>query len=234
MAVGVINILLTSELGETLDDFVHDAFHLKFDRVGPEGPRSLIEGPVWAFVDWVMEDLAGLEMCRRLRADPRTADAHITMVLEEDDPEDRRRALRAGADDYMVGPIDRKMMLDRVLALKAHDADGETTALAARRMVPLIELAQLTIDTLGHQARWAGEPIELSPNEFRLLRYFAENPDRVLSRQELIAGLGKREPPIDERTVDVWVGRLRRGLKAAGAGNPLRTVHALGYVFDTY
>lgn len=231
--MGVINILLTSELGETLDDFVHDAFHLKFDRVGPEGPRSLIEGPVWAFVDWVMDDLAGLEMCRRLRADPRTADAHITMVLEEDDPEDRRRALRAGADDYMVGPINRNVMLDRVLALKGHELVGDS-AMLARRTVPLIELGELTIDTLGHQARWGREAIELSPNEFRLLRYFAENPDRVLSRQELIVGLGKREPPIDERTVDVWVGRLRRGLKAAGAGNPLRTVRALGYVFDTY
>src|SRR3546814_3484337 len=69
------------------------------------------------------------------------------------------------------------------------------------------------------QARWGGKPIRLGPNEFRLLRYFAENPDRVLSRQDLISALGKREPALDERTVDVWGGRLRRAIRAASGGS---------------
>ncbi|PKP97583.1 MAG: DNA-binding response regulator, partial [Alphaproteobacteria bacterium HGW-Alphaproteobacteria-15] len=77
----VVNIFLTSELGESLEDFVHDHRRFTFDRLGPEGPRRLVEGPMWAFIDWVLPDLAGLELCRRLRADPRTADAHVTMVL---------------------------------------------------------------------------------------------------------------------------------------------------------
>jgi two-component system phosphate regulon response regulator PhoB len=220
----VVNIFLTSELGESLEDFVHDHRRFTFDRLGPEGPRRLLEGPMWAFVDWVMPDLAGLEMCRRLRADPRTAEAHITMVLEEDDAEDRRRALRAGADDYLIGPLDRTAVLDRVLALQSRHPERHAT----RRM----ELGALTIDMAALQARWSGEPIVLRPNEFRLLRFFAENPNRVLTREDLINGLGKREPAIDERTVDVWIGRLRRAIKAAGGGNPLRTVRSLGYVFD--
>lgn len=83
------------------------------------------------------------------------------------------------------------------------------------------------------RAEWGGTPVALRPNEFRLLRFFAENADQVLSRAQLIEGLGKRDPAIDARTVDVWVGRLRRSLKAAGAGNPLRTIRSLGYVFDT-
>ena len=78
---------------------------------------------MWAFVDWVMPELAGLELCRRLRADSRTADAHVTMVLEEDDAEDRRRALRAGADDYVIGPLTRTAVLDRVLALQSRGAE---------------------------------------------------------------------------------------------------------------
>ncbi|MFN4239964.1 MAG: response regulator transcription factor [Erythrobacter cryptus] len=220
----VVNIFLTSELGESLEDFVHDQRRFTFDRLGPDGPRRLVEGPMWAFVDWVMDDLAGLEMCRRLRADPRTMDAHVTMVLEEDDPEDRRRALRAGADDYVIGPLTRTAVLDRVLALQSRQAERH----AARRF----EVGPLLIDMAALQARWAGEPIVLRPNEFRLLRFFAENPNRVLTREELINGLGKREPPIDERTVDVWIGRLRRAIKAAGGGNPLRTVRSMGYVFD--
>lgn len=220
----VVNIFLTDELGESLEDFVHNDQRFIFDRLDSGGPRRLVEGPMWAFVDWVMDDLAGLEMCRRLRADARTTDAHVTMVLEADDIEDRRRALKAGADDYMVGPLDRTAVLDRVLALQSQQQQRHATQ--------RFELGDLSIDMAALQARWAGEPVALRPNEFRLLRYFAENPNRVLSRLDLIEGLGKQEPPIDERTVDVWIGRLRRALKAAGAGNPLRTVRSVGYVFD--
>ena len=220
----VVNIFLTDELGESLEDFIHNDQRFIFDRLDSSGPRRLVEGPMWAFVDWVMDDLAGLEMCRRLRADARTADAHVTIVLEADDIEDRRRALKAGADDYMIGPLDRTAVLDRVLALQSQQQQRHATQ--------RFELGELTIDMAALQARWAGQPVNLRPNEFRLLRYFAENPNRVLSRLDLIEGLGKQEPPIDERTVDVWVGRLRRALKAAGAGNPLRTVRSVGYVFD--
>ena len=220
----VINIFLTNSLADSLEDFAHGDHRFTFDRIDGSGPRRLVEGPMWAFVDWVMEDLAGLEMCRRLRADPRTCEAHVTMVLEEDDADDRRRALKAGADDYMVGPLDRTLVLDRVLALQATHVDRHATR--------KVEAGNLVIDMAALQARWDGQPITLRPNEFRLLRFLAENPNRVLSRDDLINGLGKREPPIDERTVDVWVGRLRRSLKAAGAGNPLRTVRSMGYVFD--
>lgn len=220
----VVSIFLTDELGESLDDFVHNDTCFSFARLDSAGPRRLVEGPMWAFVDWVMPDLAGLEMCRRLRADPRTAEAHVTMVLEVDDMEDRRRALRAGADDYIVGPLDRNMVLDRVLALQSEQVP--------RPVASTFTLGKLVIDMAALQARWDGAPIALRPNEFRLLRFFAENSNRVLSRTELIEGLGKQEPPIDERTVDVWVGRLRRALKSAGAGDPLRTVRSMGYVFD--
>ena len=146
------------------------------------------------------------------------------MVLENDDAEDRRRSLKAGADDYMVGPLDRTAVLDRVLALQSQGMERQATR--------TVDAGALVIDLVALVARWDGVRIALRPNEFRLLRYLAENPNRVLSRTDLINGLGKREPPIDERTVDVWIGRLRRALKAAGAGNPLRTVRSMGYVFD--
>ena len=220
-----INIFLTGRLGETLEDFMHGETRYAFGRLYPDGPHRVVEGPVCAFIDWVMDDLSGLEMCRRLRADPRTEDAHITIVLEEDDALDKRRALRAGADDYMVGPLDRTQVLDRVMALQA--GCGQP-GIAER-----LELGELTIDAAALQARWAGEPLDLRPNEFRLLRFFAQNPDRVLTRADLIEALGKQEPPIDERTVDVWIGRLRKALRAAGAGERVRTVRSLGYVYDS-
>ena len=81
---------------------------------------------------------------------------------------------------------------------------------------------------------WARQPLNLRPNEFRLLHFFAQHPDRVLTRTDLIEALGKQEPPIDERTVDVWIGRLRRALRIVGAGERVRTVRSLGYVYDSY
>lgn len=220
-----VTIWLTSPLAEPMADLVHDGRRFTFERIGQSGPELEVKGPLWVFVDWVLEAMAGLEMCRRLRADPLTCKAHLTMVLEADDPTDRRRALRAGADDYIVGPLDRSRIIDRLLAV---DGRGQPSQMPQR-----ISIGELTIDLIALQARWAGSPVALPLNEFRLLHFLAENPDRVLSREELIAGLGKHEPPLDARTVDVWISRLRRALRAAGAGDPLRTVRSLGYVFDT-
>ncbi|WP_128893182.1 response regulator transcription factor [Erythrobacter sp. HKB08] len=222
--MSVVNILMTNRAVEGFEPFTHDGCEFVFVALGPDGPRRLIEGPIWAFVDWVMDDLAGLEMCRRLRADPRTSEAHVTLILDEDDAEDRRRALKAGADDYMVGPVGRTEVLDRVLALQS----GQSGHSVGSRFVQ----GDLVIDMPALRACWAGAPIDLRPNEFRLLRFLAENPNRVLSREDLIAGLGKSEVSIDERTVDVWIGRLRRAIRDAGGGNPLRTIRSMGYVFD--
>jgi two-component system phosphate regulon response regulator PhoB len=216
-----IDILLTSELAGGMKPFIHGEVELVFHRWARPGVLPLFEGPPWAFVDWVLPDISGLELCRRLRCDRLTAEAHVTMILDDDDPDARRRALRTGADDYMRGPVDRAALLDRVLAVKL-DAQGAGA----------LQQGDLTIDLAAFQARWQSRPVALMPNEFRLLRYFVEHPGRVFTRAQLIAALGKQEPPVDERTVDVWIGRLRRALRAAGAGNPLRTVRSLGYVFD--
>jgi len=146
------------------------------------------------------------------------------MVLDDDDIDARRRALRAGADDYLIGPASRTVLLDRVMSVALNDYDG-----GALRS---LNLGELSIDLAAFLASWRGKPIGLMPNEFRLLRFFVEHPGRVFTRAQLIAALGKQDPPVDERTVDVWIGRLRRALRGSGAGDPLRTVRSLGYVLD--
>lgn len=219
-----VDILLATASPADLAPFsgggVSAAFHQWRDGEAP--PR--FAGALWAFVDWTAPDMSGLEICRRLRCDPRTAAARITMVLDEDDPDVRRRALRAGADDYMPGPLNRSAVLDRVLAARPADPDQA----AARG----IAFGDLTIDLASFQARCQDRPVPLMPNEFRLLRYLVENPGRVFTRSQLIAAVGKQDPPVDERTVDVWIGRLRRALRAAGAADPVRTVRSLGYVMN--
>lgn len=219
-----VTILTTDENAETFEDFELNGSVFEFRKLTADGPTALIDGTAWVFVDWVMDDLSGLEMCRRLRADPRTREVHVTIVLEHDDPDDRRRALKAGADDYMIGRAGRQAILDRILALNP--------SVGLRGLSQVIEAGNLRIDLGAEQVRWGGKPVLLRPNEFRLLRFLAENPNRVLSRRELIDALGKAGDPEYLRTVDVWIKRLRFGLRQAGAGQVLRTVHNKGYVLD--
>ncbi|AKQ42847.1 PhoB family transcriptional regulator [Aurantiacibacter atlanticus] len=219
-----VSIFTSNRDAARFEPFIHDDTTFTFNYLTPEGPARLVDGEAWAFVDWVMDTLSGLEMVRRLRADPRMAHAHITMVLEEDDVEDRRRALKVGADDYAITPLDRQAMLDRVLAVHSDHRNA-----AAYR---LIELGDFVINTNSEQARWKGQRIALRPNEFRVLRFLAENPNRIFSREELITALGKAGDPDYLRTVDVWIKRLRMGLRTVGAAHLLRTVHGKGYVFD--
>ena len=185
-----------------------------------------LDGPAWAFIDWIGEAMSGIELCRRLREARSTRSIHVTMVLDTGDSEERRRALKAGADDYMTGPLDLHAVLDR---MALYEAVGAAPAAPRAR----IENGDLSIDLAAHQLRYRGQPVPLRPNEFRLLAHFIEHPDQVFSRTALIERLGKDEEAIDDRTVDVWVGRLRRALAAHGAPDPLRTVRAMGYVMDS-
>jgi two-component system phosphate regulon response regulator PhoB len=222
--MNLVLIFGTAEEVESFEEFELNDTKFAFRHLPPEGPSTLIEGPCWIFVDWMLPELSGLEMCRRLRADARTKDAHVTMVLEIDDIEDRRRALRAGADDYMLQPASRQAMLDRILA---------QNPVGGWRSAPeMIEAGNLKIMPAAERASWGGQVLTLSPNEFRLLRFIAENPNRVLSRKELISALGKSGDPDYLRTVDVWIKRLRSALRKAGAGQILRTVTNKGYVLD--
>lgn len=194
--------------------------------LGPDVPDGHFDGRLLCFVDWLLPDISGLELVRRLREARATRHGHITMVLEGSDADERRRALRAGADDYLVGPLDSARLVERLALYDA--AASIAPALRAR-----LENGDLSIDLAAHQARYRGAALLLRPNEFRLLAHFMENPDQVFSRAALIDRLGKDDEALDERTVDVWVGRLRRALAAHGAPDPLRTVRSLGYVMDS-
>jgi two-component system phosphate regulon response regulator PhoB len=191
--------------------------------LGDAPPDEPMRGPVWGFIDWLCPSLSGLELCRRLRDAEPTRRAHLTMVLEEADHEARRRALLAGADDYLVGPLDAASLLERIEAVAPDDA------------APRQHLAHgvIAVNLEAHQVRIDGAVVPLRPNEFRLLVHFLKNPDQVFSRQELIDRLDKHAHGIDERTVDVWIGRLRRAVIAHGVPDPLRTVRSLGYVLDS-
>ena len=222
--MGRVIIFTTADGGVQLEGFRHGETDFVFARLTCDGPVQLVEGTPFAFVDWLLPDCSGLELTRRLRADRRMQGAHVTLLLDNDDPEDRRRALEAGADDYALAPLGRQAMLDRVLALY-----GAGPVSPAERV---IDAGELVINVDSEYARWNGKPIRLRPNEFRVLRFFAENPNRIFTREQLMASLGREGDPDYLRTVDVWIKRLRQSLRDVQADGALRTVHGRGYVFD--
>lgn len=219
-----VDILLTSPLGDGMAPIAAGGAELRLHLWRP-GEALPGNGRIpFAFIDWAGPDMSGLELCRRLRCDPLTARAHVTMVIEPGDAEARAKALRVGADDYAAAPLTRTALAERIAAAR------QTSGLDAEP--GLAVLGALVVDRAAFQARWHGKPIALMPNELRLLGWFVEHPGRVFTRAQLIEALGKQEPPLDERTVDVWIGRLRRALRAAGVDRTPRTVRSLGYVLD--
>ena len=217
-------ILLTAPAADLMSEITRCHPAWRVIPLGEEPPSGQLEGKVWGFVDWLCPNLSGLELCRRLRESETTRGVHLTMVLEAADEDARRRALQAGADDYLVGPLNAVRLLSRV------DPFAHASAPPRQRLVH----GAITLDLNAHQVRIDGAVVPLRPNEFRLLAHFLENPDQVFSRAALIDRLGKEARDIDERTVDVWIGRLRRTLIAKGAPDPLRTVRSLGYVLDSF
>lgn len=215
------DILLTRRdpvLAETVQAMVPGARVQFIDRRLPDhvGER------VWCFVDWLLEDRSGLEVCRHLRAAPHTRHAHITMVLDSNELSARSRALEAGADDYVSGPLTAAVLEERLgyYAGASLEAGGAGPSPA------------ISVNVQAYHAVWNGRMIPLRPVEMRLLQMFILQPNCVLSRESIIDFLGRQEEITDNRTVDVWVGRLRRTLSRHGAHDLIRTVRGLGYVLD--
>lgn len=219
-----VDLLLTSPLADGMDSIFAGEAEMVLHLWRPSEPLPRVGTIAFAYVDWAGPDMAGLEVCRRLRCDPLTARAHITMVIDPGDADARARALRVGADDYVAAPLTRAALTERIAAARQAQGLDAGPGLAA--------LGGLVVDRAAFQARWHGKPITLMPNELRLLGWFVEHPGRVFTRAQLIEALGKQEPPLDERTVDVWIGRLRRALRSAGVDRTPRTVRSLGYVLD--
>ena len=194
----------------------------------PDGEEALLlateHAPDVIILDWMIEQVPGIEVCRRLRRSPDTAQIPIIMLTARSAEEDRVRGLETGADDYVTKPFSPRELIARVQALLRRSkpaATGQTL------MFEGVEL-----DPVAHRVNSGGKPVDMGPTEFRLLRYFLERPRRVLSRAQLIDGVWSHDAEIDERTVDVHVGRLRKALKAGLAGDPIRTVRSEGYSLD--
>jgi len=192
---------------------------------GDEAELRLRESPPdLAILDWMLPGLSGIELCRRLRARPETRTLPIIMLTARGEESEKVRGLATGADDYIVKPFSVPELLARVRALLRRAAP--------ERVASVIALGAIVLDRDKKRVSRGDRPIDLGPTEYRLLEFLMERPGRVFSREQLLDSVWGNETYIDERTVDVHVGRLRKALNRPKEADPIRTVRGSGYAFD--
>jgi two-component system, OmpR family, phosphate regulon response regulator PhoB len=182
------------------------------------------ERPDLIILDWMLPGLSGIEVCRALRARDETREVPIIMLTARGEETERLRGLATGADDYMVKPFSVPELLARIKSiLRRVNPDA---------VAEILNAGDLLLNRKSRRVSRSKRDVNLSPTEFRLLEHLMQNPGRVYSRSQLLDAVWGHSNYVDERTVDVHVGRLRRALQRGKEVDPIRTVRAMGYAFD--
>ena len=194
----------------------------------PDGEEALMRAkespPDIVLLDWMIEGISGIEVCRRLRRSAGTSNVPIIMLTGRGEEQDRVRGLETGADDYVTKPFSPRELVARVGAVLRR----VRPALAGEQL----RFSDLEMDIVSHKVRRAGKAVALGPTEFRLLRHFLEHPGRVFSRERLLDAVWARDSEIEPRTVDVHIRRLRKAINAGDRPELIRTVRSAGYALD--
>jgi len=206
--------------------FRKEGFVLRLARTGREALDLAFQGPVpdLVLLDLMLPLVPGTEVCRRLRADPRTAGVPIVMVTARGEEVDRVVGFELGADDYVVKPFSTREL---VLRVRAHLRRSHAASLPA----PVVEIGRLRLDPAAWRVEVDGAEIALTVLEFRLLVAFVQAPGRVRSREALIDAVWGPGTALEERTVDTLVKRLRH--KLGVEGERIQTVRGVGYRFES-
>jgi two-component system, OmpR family, phosphate regulon response regulator PhoB len=176
-------------------------------------------------LDWMIDHVPGIEVCRQLRKAPESKAVPILMLTARGEEEDRIRGLKTGADDYMTKPFSPRELMARIEALLRRSRPSLNN--------DTLSFADLELDSATHRVQRNGETVHIGPTEFRLLAHFMERPARVQSRQQLLDGVWGMDKNIDYRTVDVHIRRLRKAINLPGLPDLIRTVRSAGYALDT-
>lgn len=180
--------------------------------------------PDLLLLDWMLPGLSGIELCRRLRARPETERLPVIMLTARGEESERVRGLATGADDYVVKPFSVPELIARVKAMLRRAKPEAVSS--------LLIAGDIELDRETRRVRRSAREIHLGPTEFRLLEFLMQSPGRVFSREQLLNGVWGHDVYVDERTVDVHVGRLRKSINRGRARDPIRTVRGSGYSFD--
>lgn len=210
--------------------------HLKRDGHTVDAVSSVEEaGPLlsknnYALVvlDWMLPGLSGVELARQLRAKADRDQMAILMVTARAEASDVVSGLEAGADDYLSKPFEPQVLIARVRALlRRHRRPVLSEGASAQDVIESFHIGDLTIDAATYEVKCAGEPVALTPSEFKLLQTLAQNRGRVLTRESLIQHVQGEGVSVVGRTVDTHVFGLRKKLGACA--DVIETVRGIGY-----
>jgi two-component system, OmpR family, phosphate regulon response regulator PhoB len=202
-----------------------EGYEVLVESHGEAAELHLMESqPDLLILDWMLPGISGIELCRRLRQRAQTRALPIIMLTARGEENERIRGLATGADDYVVKPFSVMELMARVKAL-------------LRRANPMIAtdalaLEDIRMDRTARRVFRGTRELKLGPKEFRLLEFLMRSPGRVYSRDQLLDNIWGRDAEIDDRTVDVHVGRLRKAVTTKGEEDPIRTVRGAGYAFN--
>lgn len=202
-----------------------EGYQVEIVTRGDEAEIRLQENvPDLLVLDWMVPAISGIELCRRLRMRPETERLPIIMLTARGEESDRVRGLSTGADDYLVKPFSTPEFMARVRAL-------------LRRAKPevlssVLKVGDIVLDREAHRVYRRKNEIRLGPTEFRLLEFLMQYPGRVFSRGQLLDNVWGETIYIDERTVDVHVGRLRKAVNTGRQADVIRTIRGAGYAIQ--
>jgi two-component system phosphate regulon response regulator PhoB len=199
-----------------------EGFCVSRARDGEEAILVIAEdAPDIIVLDWMMPNISGIEVCRRIKSNSETRAIPVIMLSARSEEVDKVRGLETGADDYVVKPYSVIELMARV----------RTQLRRARpsSMGQKLEFGDIILDVETHKVTRGSNELKLGPTEFRLLTTFMERPGRVWSREHLLDRVWGRDLFVDTRTVDVHIGRLRKALAQHGGGDLVRTVRGVGY-----
>jgi two-component system phosphate regulon response regulator PhoB len=192
---------------------------------GDDAELRLAESPPdLVILDWMLPGVTGIEICARLRARNETRSLPVIMLTARGEEAERVQGFSAGADDYVVKPFSVAELMARVRGLLRRSRPES----AAEFLV----MGDIVLDRANQRVRRGSREVRLSPREFRLLELFLERPGRVFSRAQLLDSVWGEVAEVDDRTVDVHIGRLRKALSHGRERDPIRTVRSAGYSFD--
>lgn len=189
---------------------------------GDEAEIRLQENvPDLLVLDWMVPGVSGIELCRRLRMREETERLPVIMLTARGEESDRVRGLSTGADDYLVKPFSTPEFIARVRALLRRSKPEVLSS--------VLKVGDIVLDREAHRVYRRKSEIRLGPTEFRLLEFMMQHPGRVFSRSQLLDNVWGETIYIDERTVDVHVGRLRKAVNYGRMPDVIRTIRGAGY-----
>ena len=199
-----------------------EGFRVSLAQRGDEAEVLISEDPPDLIIlDWMLPGLSGIELCRRLRTGKTARPIPILILTARGEEQDRIRGLTVGADDYVVKPFSVPELLARVRAILRRASPS--------RIAQTLEVDGIQLDREAYRVVRNGRHVRLGPTEFKLLEFLMESPGRVFTRTQLLDGVWGHDVYVDERTVDVHIGRLRKAINRGKEKDPIRTVRGAGY-----